>query len=119
MENLPNNHASDLMKSVNLGEKFDLNIHESVAVEGEQLVLTTKSVARLRVPKGGDQFILQLTLAQGENVQDINLDGPFRFPTNTVQIQRGNYLISIPDIDFMARFATLIIEKVTTKPQKA
>jgi hypothetical protein len=58
---------------------------------------------------------LQLTLAQGEAIEEVNLDGPFRFPTNAVQVQRGNYLISVPDIDFMARFATLIIKRIQEK----
>ncbi len=107
------------MKSVRLGQKFDLNVHESAAVEGETLVVTTKSVARLQVPKQGNQFILQLTLARGDASEDVNLDGPFQFPTNAVQVQRGEYRILVPDIDFMARFATLVIERVTPKPQKA
>ncbi len=106
------------MKSARLGEKFDLPLHESVGVENTDLVVTTKSVARLMVPKQGDQFILQLTLARGDATEEVNLDGPFQFPTNAVQFQRGDYRISVPDIDFMARFATLVIERVTTKPQK-
>jgi hypothetical protein len=107
------------MKSVHLGEKFDLKIHESVIVEGENLVVTIKSVSRLQVPKQGDQFILQLTLARGDASEEVNLDGSFQFPTNAIQVLRGDHRISVPDIDFMARFATLVIERVTPKPQRA
>ncbi len=106
------------MKSVRLGEKFDLNIQESVTVEGENLVVTTKSIARLQIPVGGDQFVLQITLTRGVATEEVNLDGPFQFPTNAVHAQRGEYHISVPDIDFMARFATLVIEKVPAKPPK-
>ncbi len=81
-------------------------------VEGEQLIVTTTSVARLRVPRGEERFILQLSLTQGDVTEQVNLDGPFQFPTNAIQVQRGNYCISVPDIDFMARFATLIINRI-------
>lgn len=112
--------SSGIMKTkiVHLGEKFDLPLQESVAVEDTNVILTTKSVARLMVPKQGDQFILVLTVACGEITEDVNLDGPFQFPTNAVKVQGGNYLISVPDIDHMARFATLVIEKVPAKPMR-
>ncbi len=111
-------NPGDLMKTVCFGEKFNLNIQEGAAVEGENVTVIVKSVARLQVPRGGDQFILQLTLTQGGATEAINLDGPFQFPTNNVRLERGRYRISVTDIDFMGRFATLIIERLVSPPPK-
>jgi hypothetical protein len=99
------------MKSIKLGESFQLKIKESTKIATEDLTIELLTVTRMRPPKLPDQFILQIQLINGKEKKDLSLDGEYRFPSTTLALKWKNYVIFIRDIDYMASYVQFQIEK--------
>jgi hypothetical protein len=98
------------MKEIHPGQQFDLALHESARLANSSFVVMNKSVMRLKPVKASDQFLLTLVLTEGKKTEEVSRDGKFDFPSSNVRLEWGSHVITVADIDFMARFISLIVD---------
>jgi hypothetical protein len=98
------------MIEANLYNHIKISNGESAKILPFGFIIAVKSITRIRPPKLPDQFILILQLTQGTKTQEFNIDGEFRFPSESISIEWKNFKIRVQDLDYMASFVIIIVE---------
>jgi len=106
------------MISFRIGEEFKITYGENAILSNERssdeyFEIQLKNLSRIKPPKSPDRFIIFLRITSGKdksNIDDLSMDGEFRFPSTAFKLNWKNFVITIHDIDYLAAYALLQVD---------